>query len=192
MLLNKNEKARKELLDRLNEKMFESGPQFTVKISSEERKGTQPMIDSALIGVSEVNDSMKKSQAIMRASESLQGMRSKYFEEWNKMQEQTRKEMRKFQEENTKMKIKVNDLNRKIESTRMEKEREIHSAQLQWKQKENSFQVIKIKLEKDIKALEGKLEYINNDDSKKKEVINDHKGSIQALKKQLKALNDEI
>ena len=41
----------------------------------------------------------------MRASQSLHEMRTKYFDEWNKMQEQTRKEMRKFQEENTKMKI---------------------------------------------------------------------------------------
>ena len=74
----------------------------------------------------------------------------------------------------------------------MEKEREMHNARLQWKEKENAFQRAKVKFEKDIKVLEGKLENTNNENSKKKDVIEDHKGSIQALKKQLKALSDEV
>ena len=74
----------------------------------------------------------------------------------------------------------------------MEKEREMHNARLQWKEKENNFQRAKVKLEKDIEFLERKLENTNKDNSKKKDVIDDHKGSIQALKNQLKILSDEV
>lgn len=41
----------------------------------------------------------------MKQSSSLNMMRSRYFEEWNKVQEATRKEVKRQQEENTKLKI---------------------------------------------------------------------------------------
>jgi hypothetical protein len=47
--------------------------------------------------------------ALMKASSSIQEMRTKYFEEMNKIQENTRREMKKIQEENTKLKIEISN-----------------------------------------------------------------------------------
>lgn len=57
-------------------------------------------------------------------------MRSRYFEEWNKVQEATRKEVKRQQEENTKLKIQNNTLVRKIETAKQQKQRAIHSLKL--------------------------------------------------------------